>query len=255
MILDTVPGMFGAVTVADQDGCRQLFIGRQCQGGVYLDDGEPTAISASAYQAGWLLAGVMHPDGTGVMLGLGSGSGAVALLNNFDEFMLTVVEIDPVVIKLACEHFPALNDLQDQGRLQIVLADATEFLMDTASHEESFDVGFLDSYQGENTGHAPPALIGLLGATCSAIYANVIGRRDGPEMKDLIKALDNVGQPAVDLFKCNSMGALANWIVTTEHVDAEDADEFEPRGAGIPGEQARVDYTQLLGSQVSLSGD
>jgi len=89
-----------------------------------------------------------------LVLGFGAGSVAKVIEKKWPKAKITGVEIDPVVIKIAQEHFGA-NEIQN---LKIINQDAEKFVMTT---REKFDLILVDCYQGYKI---PPVFedIGLL---------------------------------------------------------------------------------------------
>ena len=113
-------GTFGKVSVIEDLIVRRLLIRSQTQSGAYLkpDAGQvlpecglagPGPLPESFYSTAWLLAGVTKPRGRGLMLGLGSGTGALAMLSNFEGLRLDIVDADRTVIELARQWFPLLS--------------------------------------------------------------------------------------------------------------------------------------------------
>lgn len=260
-VLESCQGMFGPVWVADRDGQRQLMIGNQVQGSAKLDkDGEPGPIAVSNYLSGWLLAGAQNPDSSGLMVGLGSGAGVVALLHNFPDMDITCVEIDPAVIRLATKHFPLVAKYQDDGRLRIIEDDASKYLATALDRDDEWDVGYADAYQGANTVHLPEALLLSLAGTCEHLWFNLIDKPDGDLVEKLQKILTEVGSPLSSWFDANNgydANQTRNLILTTQPMDPESADAFEPYEDldGDEVDQARERYRTLLGSETSMTQD
>ena len=236
-------GAFGPVELRDSLCSRELLINGQVQGGAYLDpaadsiwpelsDAAPGPISTAAYANGWLLAGLDHPVSSGLMIGLGSGCGAIQLLANFPGVDLTIVEIDPVVVQTALEGFPLLGYYMDRGMLDIRIADASDFL---AEGHDRWDFGLADAYTGEAelvADHLPDLI-----RRASDLYLNVIDRFDGPSMRAIGKCLQAAGKPACEVFKSVPPGLLhclrdygcrSNWILTTRPVQWGKAARFQP---------------------------
>lgn len=252
-------GMFGPVSIVQSDDSLNLLIGQQVQGGAYLSPhavvrGQPVMpgpVSSSKYSAGWLLAGTQNENGSAFMVGLGSGSGACALLHNFPNMDLTIVELDPAIIAAAQKWFPLLQQYQDEGRLNIITADATACLTDALGDDNRWDIGFLDAYTGSNTMHAPPELIGLLLDRCDNVWINCIDHERGPQLAGLMDLMANNGRPACWVFRCsNEPGMVGNLVLTTQDVDPQTADAFVPYAdlEGPSVDEARMAYTDMLRS-------
>lgn len=189
--------------------------------------------------AGWLAAGVKEPKGDFVMVGLGSGAGAVGLLLNFPECYLTVVEYSPEVRELAEDAFPVLRFLQDQGRLVIVIEDAGEFFR---TPQERWDVGLADAYVGEND-HLTHYLDDFVKATDHQWF-NVIGQPRTGVLPAMIKRY-----PIRAAYtEYGHQGVLANWLLTSVADDLAYR-EFVPfpRLDHPSAVQARTHYHRLLG--------
>jgi hypothetical protein len=192
------------------------------------------------------------------MVGLGSGAGAVALLDNFPALDLTVLEIDPAVIDLACEHFPLLNHYQDLGRLRLVRCDAERYLQEAHQRGERWDVGFCDAYQGHNDLCVSPLmLVSLLGA-CRDVWFNLIDASTGPSIHGLQEALQELRQPLRAIFDCQPslpVTAPRNLVCTTQVVDANKLAGFTPfqDRQGVWVDWVRTRYQTIIGTLKPLA--
>lgn len=244
-------GKFGPVAVVDVNGARRLLINDQVQGGVYLVDGEPSTISEVAYAYGWLVAGVHRPEAEAAMVGLGSGGGVTTLLENFPHMMLTVVEIDPTVVRLVEEHFPDVARFQDTGRLHIVTADARDYF--EGPHD--FDLCLYDAYDGSNA--VNDSALEAAAQRCDVVYVNAIDSDDGPSIQSCAKILEQAGHHVAEIYRCHARNGnrLANYIVATENPDFELIDRFEPFArtplGGRPVQRAREMYELVSGQALS----
>jgi SAM-dependent methyltransferase len=208
--------MFGPITVLKNAYVQMLMVGDNNQGACYLDDaGQPGPIPQSTYMAGWLIAGAQHPTGDVLMIGLGSGTGAVALLDQFPSINVTVVEIDPAVVATASEHFPLLNKYQDEGRLHIVTSDASEHLVEAMQRGDHWDFACLDAYESNYELHMPDDLLGLLSLCCDALYLNVICLDD--HLDYVARRLGEWGLTVHAILDTGSSG-LRNFVIATEAV-------------------------------------
>lgn len=236
----TRTGMFGPIQIRDTPVSRQLLLNGQVQGASYLDPSaaavdndlsqlDPGPVSESSYALGWLIAGAMNPTGTGLMIGLGSGAGAVQLLYNFPALDLTVVEIDPVMVQVALEAFPLLDWYLDRGQLNIVIEDAGDYLRDK---HDVWDFMCLDAYTGSQELHCP--YLDLAVKRADHLYLNVIDRDQGPVMLDIVNKLWKADKPVTQVLKCSPFGyfiphaSRSNWIATTQELDWSELVEFEP---------------------------
>jgi len=139
----------GQISVQDADCQRSLFINQEAQGGVWLHQGQPSTVPSNPDGAAFLLNGIhFNADTratTGLILGLGAASGVVALLENFSQLTLTVVEVDPIVIHICLRNFPKVQHFIEQGRLKIQCADAYDYV---AALNTNVDFIVADLYQG-----------------------------------------------------------------------------------------------------------
>jgi len=221
--------------IHDTPDTRQLILGGQVQGASYFN---PTAaavvpdligpgpIPACRYMAGWLAAGVLDPFASAVMVGLGSGAGAIAYLHE-THADLTVVEIDPEIVKLAESGFPLLVHYQDLGRLNIIIGKAEDVL-----GEEVFDVGMCDAYTGNNA--LVDAVLAPTLRSCKTFWCNYISTYADKAQRDLLNEMDLAGTPATALLAASglshgiAMSMLSNWIVTNAELDWEKLDNYKP---------------------------
>jgi hypothetical protein len=228
--------MFGPVEVQDIGNSRELRLNGQVQGGSFVTPDAklfgsavsgPGCVPTSRYMTGWMFTGQDHPAGTGVMVGLGSGVGPCAILANFPDVDLTVIEIDPVIVKAATDGFPLIQHYQDQGRLRIVVSDALDWL---TKAEEPYDFACADGYTGSNTIVADylPRLIELAKTT----YVNCIDVVRGESFTNLVNLMGDFGKPAKEFYCCGGFGNSyfpQNIIVTNvTTVDEQLRDGFVP---------------------------
>lgn len=235
-------GMFGPVEVRDGPEARELLLNGQVQGGSYLTpsakqvDDElpgtaPGPVSSSAYPLGWLLAGLANNRGSGLMIGLGSGAGAVQLLHNFPQIDLTVVEIDPVIANLALKAFPLLDWYINRGQLNIVLADAQQYL---SGRPDVWDFACADAYTGGQ--HLVADYLPKLCDRADNIYLNCIDHLGGPSMREITNVLSEHGKPPAELLKAiphrfvqlTPFTGRSNWVITTQPVDLDLASNWLP---------------------------
>lgn len=263
-ILAQLPGMFGTLSVVQTDWARRIAIEQQNQGGSFLEPAlvtergpvSPGPVFEASYMTGWLLAGTQNQTGRGLMIGLGSGAGAIGLLHCFPGIDLTVVEIDPQMVALATQHFPLIDHFQDLGRLQIVRADANQFLQDAAGRGESWDFLVGDAFTGTNHHHCPDDLLHLMTICSQSLWFNVIDNIGGRDLDGLVAKLQRLDRPcqAFDFRPETPPNVARNLLVTTQPIDPQVADEFEPfQDLDHPNvDQVRAQYRSLLASSVSL---
>lgn len=78
-----------------------------------------------------------------LILGLGAGSIPAILASHGKNYEMTGVEIDPEVIRLAKEYF----NLDYHTNLNIVVADAVQFVAEEANKGEKYDLICVDLYE------------------------------------------------------------------------------------------------------------
>jgi precorrin-6B methylase 2 len=187
-------------------------------------------VPSSPYVYGWLLAGVDQPYGSGLMIGLGSGAGVIALLSNFVNFDLTVVEVDPVMVEVALRNFPLLDYYLNQGRLNIVIADANEYLK-TSDH---FQVGFADAYDGGGSFKLIDSYIPALCQKCDAVILNVIDSPVAQHLAAVAAVCEENGHPIQMVMRASAPETIgrempkANYIMTSQALSLQDIDAFIP---------------------------
>jgi hypothetical protein len=166
-----------------------------------------------------------------LMIGLGSGAGAVAALYNFPELTIDVVEIDEVIVEHAMEWFPLLAHYIVEGRLNIHVADAQDFF---SSLEKNYDVLCNDGYTGGNSlatgGHS---FYELARKHCAEIWLNMIGTLNSSKMNAEFDALHAAAWSPETIYRPGSelhtdLKRPRNWIVTSEIPDAKTLDAFVP---------------------------
>lgn len=233
-ILETGQGLFGPIYICDEFGARSLRLNYQVQGGCYFVPTilgmHPGPVAISKYVNGWLMAGTQQPEGTTIgMVGLGSGAGVVALLFNFPHLSIKVIEIDPVVIRLAFKCFPLLEHYTNEGRLDVIIGDATKVSLD-------YDVIFLDAYTGVNDPiHTPELLSKPLWFNC------ISSHKLAPEFASF-KHFDVAPELHPSM--------LRNMILTNQPIDRQKLDDFTPyEGLESPEvDELRTHYFTMIGN-------
>ncbi|MFO1469686.1 MAG: fused MFS/spermidine synthase [Turneriella sp.] len=128
------------ITVSEADNKRFISIGGQEQSALDLTDKRQWV-----YKYTYLLslAVLAHQNDAGgrplrcLVIGLGGGSFADFLADAFPQWKIRVVEIDPVMIRLAKRFFPINN------RIEITEADGRTYLSTT---QEKYDVIVMDAF-------------------------------------------------------------------------------------------------------------
>jgi len=125
----------------DDDGrvVRQLVHDRTAQGFMYLDTDE----LPRKYQRTWKLSELYLPQGIQSSLFVGGGSFSIpkALHIEHPEASVTVVEIDPAVVRTGREWFR----LTDYPAIDVIVSDARRYL---SANTDRYDFIYLDAYNG-----------------------------------------------------------------------------------------------------------
>ncbi len=184
-ILESHEGMFGIITVGKSFFPMRYWIRikDEIEGQVFADqDGHPSAISASRYLYAFILLAWHFSASTGLMLGLGAGVGAVMLLALFPTLSLTVVEIDPQMIRLARKHFPLITLFEEQERLRIIQDDAINYVRRC---DDRYSFALIDLFSGDESSEHNIALLRDVESVAPYFMANMItteaGRQTIPE--------------------------------------------------------------------------
>jgi len=263
-VLCEAPGTFDVLRVIEGEDMRALFIGSQCQGAMYrhADEGdnepEPGPFACSAFTTGWLLAGSRFPRGRGLMLGLGSGAGAIMLLACFPALSLRVLEIDAGVIDLALRYFPRLARACESGRLELVHADARDELDPRAALGATYDFALLDLFSGaaDSSVLVDPHLLAGLGLRTEVVLANAIFTLGDEPQRAWLAAFAAAGHP---IARMHPLGAPErwssqphNWILAT--VVMEPPPGFSPFAASSHylAEACRNDFRSMCERAITL---
>jgi spermidine synthase len=130
------------VEISEQDGVRYLHLGNDTvQSAMRISAPNTLELSYTQAMLGFLLLTPTLPKRT-LLVGLGGGSLVKFLHHQFADMHLNVAEINAKVITAAHQFFqvPPPND-----RLEIVLADATEFIINQIDYDcillDGFDSG------------------------------------------------------------------------------------------------------------------
>ncbi len=183
-ILELSNGLFGQISVGETydftSSVRWMKINNEMEGQVFSFpdasffsslSSEPGAVAASRYLYAFVIAAWQFPNEHGLVLGLGAGAGITMLLALFPNLLLTVVEIDPQVIRFARRYFPLISFYESQGRLQIVESDAEAYLDQC---QDSFRFALLDLFSGDEENHNNLLLINKVSKISSFFMANII---------------------------------------------------------------------------------
>lgn len=130
---------FSRVEVVDRDGERWLLLDGTVHS--HLRPGDPPLVRCSYVRRLALLAG-FRPEAESLLV-LGAGGGALLPLLEPEDYAVTVVEIDPVVVDVARRRFGTLT-----GRERVFVEDARTFVRRT---RERFDLVALDVCDANRT--------------------------------------------------------------------------------------------------------
>ncbi len=255
VIIAQEAGRFGMLSVRDGDGSRSLWCDGICHGAAFL---EPTVVRGgrrfrpgpvpdAPYQLGWLLPAFDLAEGRVLMAGLGSGSGICVLLHHFPRLHVTVVEIDPAVVRLALTHLPLLGHHVALGRCTVVVAPFADYLAETP--DQHWDAALLDAYADDGELDHPGDLLRALRGRVDACWLNVAGQ-DGERARtavDRLSAAEWTPRVAA-VVRFNDDGFAGNVLIGTAAIDVARAAAFIPfSDLDHPNaERARADYAVLL---------
>ncbi len=142
-VIHREPGMFGDVLVVDEGHRRYLRFDRlegDDQSMINLDDAKAVPMSYIRYAA----IGLAYAERVDrvLMIGLGGGTFTGLLRRHMPEVWLDVVEIDPVVIRVAKRFFGVKTD----ARYRIHQVDGAAFVR---TAKEEYDLVLIDAYSGD----------------------------------------------------------------------------------------------------------
>ncbi len=262
--LTSLPGLFGRIEVVDSFPWRKVFACGKLQGSLSLvppaDRSYPDCapgpgpVTDISYQLAWLMAGANHPRGVGLMLGLGAGSGAVALLHHFPHLSLRVVEIDPAMIAAARDYFPLVGYFERNGRLEIIQQEATEHLQETTA---AYDFVLVDIAIDGGAAQHPilsSSFCESVTRVSDEIWINALASRDSLFLKRLTGRY-----PALTtLFSSEALDAWLpiqrNWIATNARLENGSLPILTPYST-LPDEcadRARRRYAALLTNRIPV---
>lgn len=226
-ILAQEDGKFGKVRILDNQETRSLCIDDQVQGRVFKQPNSqywepdcrlgPGALSDNMFAAGVLLLGYRVRRGTGLVLGLGCGAGIAMNLACFPDLKITVVEVDPVAIRLCLTFFPLMQHYVDIGRLEIIEADANTFLQ---TSDRTFDFVRFDVYSGRSelpTQLSSVPYIQQMKAIAPIVFANAIASLNDPNFKSVIDAFESACGTMAWIYPSKDISThpneLMNWSI------------------------------------------
>jgi len=128
-----------------------------------IEPGNPRAVPVEYVR--YALLGLAHHAAPRrvLMVGLGGGTFTTLVHRALPDATIDAVEIDPLVVEAAREHF----GLREDARYQVHIADAVEWM---ARGADTYDFVLLDAYAGEEI----PAALG------TEAFFRAVGRRLAP---------------------------------------------------------------------------
>jgi len=260
-VLAEEAGRFGVIRIVQGRHTRSLLIESQEQGGAFREPAAstfypiategPGPLPLGFYSTAWLLPAFLHPSGHALMLGLGCGSGAVAMLHHFPDLHIEVVEADPMVIALARKFFPLVAYFEKQGRLVIHEQNAADMC---ATCKKSYNFLVLDLYRGEDPFALAltPALLEHFARLSAAIWINLVDFPDGARLRETTNGFRNAGRPFRFMVgrdpELGAPDAQTNWIASSETVDPDLIRDFIPFEGLDPTLEAVIQVRSDLGS-------
>lgn len=136
-------GKFARVLVVDEGTERHLRFGSVDavnQSTISLSD--PAAVPMDYIRVAFLGVLFAETHERALMVGLGGGTFTGQLRRHFPDMWIDVVEIDPVVVRAAKQHFGVKED----ERYKIHIADGGAFV-EQAAHR--YDLALIDAYEGD----------------------------------------------------------------------------------------------------------
>jgi protein-L-isoaspartate O-methyltransferase len=138
----------GRVRVVDYRAERRLVVGGDILS-VYPLDGDWSRVE----QEYWWRALTMAPErSTALLIGLGGGTQVHLLQRLARPRLVTVIERDPVIVRVACEWF----GLRRAGRLEILCGDAEQIVPTLVAAGRRFDFVMEDAAYAEPPERAVP---------------------------------------------------------------------------------------------------
>ncbi len=178
-ILFEADSVYHHIVVAEDAAARYLRFDRSIQSGMSLRDPFDSPFLYPAYAH---LGLIFRPQARRVLVvGLGGGSIPKRYWRDYPEMTVTVVELDPMVVRVAGEFF----DVRHDPRLRIVVQDGRLFLRRSA---QRYDLIILDAYFAESipfhlTTKEFLLLVRSRLAPGGAVVSNIIGSLEGQRSK------------------------------------------------------------------------
>ena len=128
------------VRITDNAGVRLMKFQRNRQSSMLVDDPFETDFEYPVYLHSALA--VSPQASRALVIGLGGGSVVKRMWRDYPWMRVDAVEIDPVVVELAYEHFA----LPDDPRLRVSIADGREFVRTSA---DTYDIVVVDAFDDD----------------------------------------------------------------------------------------------------------
>jgi len=146
-VVHRAQGAFGELLVIDDAGRRHLRFGGV--GGIdqtVVNRRRPGELPTVYLQVATVGAVAVERLSRILLVGLGGGAYARFLKHRFPQASVDVIEVDPIVVQLARDHF----GFREKRGLRVFTEDAAEFVADAAADEAwRYDLVFLDAYHGQ----------------------------------------------------------------------------------------------------------
>lgn len=178
----------GVLEVVETEGVRSLHFGSiSRQSSMLISNPDMLYLNYVRSMISWLLFKSTLDD-EALMIGLGGGSLAKFLLQNFPECRLRVIEYRSGVVEIARKHFALPFD----SRLKISIDDGAKFVRKhTDSHSERYSLLFIDAFDHE--GMAPSISNHAFFDACRALMKktgvlviNLWGDSNNSQFKDIV---------------------------------------------------------------------
>ncbi len=245
-------GLFGPVGVVDTAEARRFSIRGVLQGASLLVPSAasvdpslgngPGPVIETRYQLAWFLAGQRHPSGRGLMLGLGGGTGAVGLLDQFPDLRMDAVEADPAMAAMAREFHPLVGHFERLGRLGVHVAEAGDFLERSG---EQYDFAIVDvTVDADSVARTDPGpLVGAVAGATRECWYRVFGSLPDGDLRALFDGFRACDFGVDWLYSPVSphvpIPRARDWIVAAGVRRPPDPDAFVPY-AGARGRSPRA---------------
>ncbi|CAM2011050.1 protein arginine N-methyltransferase [Acanthopleuribacter pedis] len=264
-VKDRSVGPIGTVEVVEDDLGRRVLIDQQNQGGALFSPSaalylaslpeasvwtgnndseaqplalEPGPVPDSFFSTAWTALALQHANVTGLALGLGSGTGLLALLAAQPKLKITVVEVSPEVVAQVRRWFPLLRWFEDSGRLTIEIDEGGAWL--DGHNLDPYAFLITDVFCGE--AEVPDVLTASRLEKCRRaevdVWLNLIVDPKKERLALLVRRFEAAGLPlAYAGLSCPPLVARrisAHWILATRAPDFAAMKRHQPFGWCLP---------------------